>query len=78
MKRVILLLFIALLFTADKRAPETLTGAAIARNAVDVDGVIYIINDHDLMINETYVLKVYGGRVIRCVDLEVYELENMD
>lgn len=78
MRRVILLLFIALLFTADKRAPETLTGAAIARNAVDVDGVIYIINDNDLMINETYVLKVYGGRVIRCVDLEVYELENMD
>ncbi len=78
MKRVILLLFIALLFTADKRAPETLTGAAIAKNAVDVDGVIYIINDNDLMINETYVLKVYGGRVIRCVDLEVYELENMD
>lgn len=78
MRRVILLLFIALLFTADKRAPETLTGAAIARNAVDVDGVIYIINDDNLMINETYVLKVYGGRVIRCVDLEVYELENMD
>lgn len=78
MRRVILLLFIALLFTADKRAPETLTGAAIAKNAVDVDGVIYIINDNDLMINETYVLKVYGGRVLRCVDLEVYELENMD
>lgn len=78
MRRVILLLFIALLFTADKRAPETLTGAAIAKNAVDVDGVIYIINDDNLMINETYVLKVYGGRVIRCVDLEVYELENMD
>lgn len=78
MRRVILLLFIALLFTADKRAPETLTGAAIAKNAVDVDGVIYIINDNDLMINETYVLKVYGGCVLRCVDLEVYELENMD
>ena len=78
MRRVILLLFIALLFTADKRAPETLTGAAIARNAVDVDGVIYIVNDDNLMINETYVLKVYGGRVIRCVDLEIYELENMD
>ena len=78
MKRVILLLFIALLFTANKRAPETLTGAAIARNAVDVDGVIYIINDDNLMINETYVLQVYGGRVIRCVDLEIYELENMD
>ena len=78
MRRVILLLFIALLFTADKRAPETLTGAAIARNAVDVDGVIYIINDDNLMINETYVLQVYGGRVIRCVDLEIYELENMD
>ena len=78
MRRVILILFIALLFTADKRAPETLTGAAIARNAVDVDGVIYIINDNDLMINETYVLTVYGGRVLRCVDLEVYELENMD
>ena len=78
MKRVILLLFIALLFTADKRAPETLTGAAIAKNAVDVDGVIYIINDNDLMINETYVLQVYGGRVLRCVDLEIYELENME
>lgn len=80
MRRVILLLFLALIFTADKRAPETLTGAAIARNAVDVDGVIYIINDNDndLMINETYVLQVYGGRVLRCVDLEVYELENME
>ena len=78
MKRVILLLFIALLFTADKRAPETLTGAAIAKNAVDVDGVIYIVNDDNLMINETYVLKVYGGRVLRCVDLEIYELENME
>lgn len=78
MKRIIILLFLALLFTADKRAPETLTGAAIAKNAVDVDGVIYIVNDNDLMINETYVLKVYGGRVIRCVDLEIYELENMD
>lgn len=78
MKRIIILLFLALLFTADKRAPETLTGAAIARNAVDVDGVIYIINDNDLMINETYILQVYGGRVIRCVDLEVYELENME
>lgn len=78
MKRFILLLFLALFFTADKRAPETLTGAAIARNAVDVDGVIYIINDNNLMINETYVLQVYGGRVLRCVDLEVYELENMD
>lgn len=78
MKRIILLLFLALIFTADKRAPETLTGAAIARNAVDVDGVIYIINDNDLMINETYVLQVYGGRVLRCVDLEVYELEKME
>lgn len=78
MKRIIVLLFLALLFTADKRAPETLTGAAIARNAVDVDGVIYIVNDDNLMINETYVLQVYGGRVLRCVDLEVYELENMD
>lgn len=78
MKRIIILLFLALLFTADKRAPETLTGAAIAKNAVDVDGVIYIVNDNDLMINETYVLKVYGGRVIRCVDLEVYELEKME
>lgn len=78
MKRIIALLFLALLFTADKRAPETLTGAAIARNAVDVDGVIYIINDNDLMINETYVLQVYGGRVLRCVDLEIYELENME
>lgn len=78
MKRIIVLLFLALLFTADKRAPETLTGAAIAKNAVDVDGVIYIINDDNLMINETYVLQVYGGRVIRCVDLEIYELENMD
>ena len=78
MKRIIALLFLALLFTADKRAPETLTGAAIARNAVDVDGVIYIVNDDNLMINETYVLQVYGGRVLRCVDLEVYELENMD
>lgn len=78
MKRIIILLFLALLFTADKRAPETLTGAAIARNAVDVDGVIYIINDNDLMINETYVLQVYGGRVLRCVDLEVYELEKMN
>ena len=76
MKRFILLLFLALIFTADKRAPETLTGAAIARNAVDVDGVIYIINDNDLMINETYVLQVYGGRVLRCVDLETYELNN--
>ena len=78
MKRIIILLFLALLFTADKRAPETLTGAAIARNAVDVDGVIYIINDNNLMINETYVLQVYGGRVLRCVDLEVYELEKMN
>ena len=78
MKRIIALLFLALLFTADKRAPETLTGAAIAKNAVDVDGVIYIVNDDNLMINETYVLQVYGGRVLRCVDLEVYELENMD
>ena len=78
MKRIIALLFLALLFTADKRAPETLTGAAIARNAVDVDGVIYIVNDDNLMINETYVLKVYGGRVLRCVDLEIYELENME
>jgi hypothetical protein len=78
MKRFIMLLFLALLFTADKRAPETLTGAAIAQNAVDVDGVIYIVNDDNLMINETYVLQVYGGRVIRCVDLEIYELENMD
>jgi hypothetical protein len=78
MKRVILLLFLALIFTADKRAPETLAGAAIARNAVEVDGVIYIINDNDLMVNETYVLQVYGGRVLRCVDLEIYELENMD
>ena len=78
MKRIIVLLFLALLFTADKRAPETLTGAAIAKNAVDVDGVIYIINDNDLMINETYVLQVYGGRVLRCVDLEIYELENME
>lgn len=78
MKRIIMLLFLALIFTTDKRAPETLTGAAIVKNAVDVDGVIYIINDNDLMINETYVLKVYGGRVIRCVDLEIYELENME
>lgn len=77
MKRIILLLFLALLFTADKRAPETLTGAAIAKNAVDVDGVIYIVNDDNLMINETYILQVYGGRVLRCVDLEIYELENM-
>lgn len=78
MKRIIALLFLALLFTADKRAPETLTGAAIARNAVDVDGVVYLIEDQELRTGETYVLKLYGGRVLRCVDLEIYELENME
>lgn len=78
MKRIIVLLFLALLFTADKRAPETLTGAAIAKNAVDVDGVVYLIEDQELRTGETYVLKLYGGRILRCVDLEIYELENMD
>lgn len=78
MKRIIVLLFLALIFTADKRAPETLTGAAIARNAVDVDGVVYLIEDQELRTGETYVLKLYGGRVLRCVDLEIYELENME
>lgn len=78
MKRIIALLFLALLFTADKRAPETLTGAAIARNAVDVDGVVYLIEDQELRTGETYVLKLYGGRILRCVDLEIYELENME
>lgn len=78
MKRIIALLFLALLFTADKRAPETLTGAAIARNAVDVDGVVYLIEGQELRTGETYVLKLYGGRVLRCVDLEIYELENME
>lgn len=78
MKRIIVLLFLALLFTADKRAPETLTGAAIAKNAVDVDGVVYLIEDQELRTGETYVLKLYGGRVLRCVDLEIYELENME
>ena len=78
MKRIISLLFLALLFTADKRAPETLTGAAIARNAVDVDGVVYLLEGQELRTGETYVLKLYGGRVLRCVDLEIYELENME
>ena len=78
MKRIIALLFLALLFTADKRAPETLTGAAIARNAVDVDGVVYLIEGQELRTGETYVLKLYGGRVLRCVDLEIDELENME
>lgn len=77
MKRIIALLFVVA-FMVGTRPAEIKNGVAIAKNAVDVDGVIYIVNDNDLMINETYVLKVYGGRVLRCVDLEIYELENME
>lgn len=76
MKRFVLLLLIVACFVGSRR-PETLAGVAISNNAVDVDGVVYAV-DSDLMVNETYILTVSGGRVLRCVDLEIYELENME
>lgn len=76
MKRFIILLLLAA-FIVGSRRPETLAGVAISNNAVDVDGVIYSI-DSNLMVDETYILTVSGGRVLRCVDLEIYELENME
>lgn len=76
MKRFVLLLLIIACAVGSRR-PETLTGVAISHNAVDVDGVVYAV-DSDLMVNETYILTVSGGRVLKCIDLEIYELENMD
>ena len=76
MKRFVLLLLIIACAVGSKR-PETLAGVAISNNAVDVDGVIYSI-DYDLMVDETYILTISGDRVLRCVDLEIYELENME
>lgn len=76
MKRFVLLLLIVACFVGSRR-PETLTGVAISNNAVDVDGVVYAV-DSDLMVNETYILTVSGGRVLKCIDLEVYELEIME
>lgn len=77
MKRIIVLFFIVA-FMVGTRPVEIKSGVAIAKNAVDVDGVVYLINDQELRTGETYVLKLYGGRVLRCVDLEIYELENME
>lgn len=76
MKRFVLLLLIVACFVGSRR-PETLAGVAISHNAVDVDGVVYAV-DSDLMVNETYILTVSGGRVLKCIDLEVFELENME
>lgn len=76
MKRFIFLLLLAA-FIVGSRRPETLAGVAISYNAVDVDGVIYTV-DSDLMVNETYILTISGGRVLKCIDLEIYELENME
>lgn len=76
MKRFILLLLLAA-FIVGSRRPETLAGVAISNNAVDVDGVVYAV-DSDLMVNETYILTVSGGRVLKCIDLEIYELEKME
>ena len=77
MKRIIALLFVVA-FMVGTRPAEIKNGVAIAENAVDVDGVVYLIDNQELRAGETYVLKLYGGRVLRCVDLEVYELEKME